>query len=247
MNNHNLASYDMMNFTIREITECGRNLRKMGEGASSMEETANRLVRYLYERLIIGQTDRRACALARFFKTHTFENLDEELKTITRSILGNAPVPKDMKCLILVATAGEKSEWESRRSSSGHRSIPLPSVEAVGRIPMMKNLIKQVGMDVSVLVRPDPKIMLDMEQKAFNVFYVPAAMGSPYIPAQDEFVIPYGIKSVLGLGGLLPMGDVFIIILFMKVEIPKEVADLFKNIALNVKIAILPFEKTVFA
>ena len=98
-----------------------------------------------------------------------------------------------------------------------------------------------------MVIKPDPKLLLDTEQKTYNVFYVPDALGSPYIPAQQEFVVPCGIKSVLGLGGVFPSGDIFAIIMFVRVPITEEVADLFKTLALNIKIAVLPFENMVFA
>ena len=111
---------------------------------------------------------------------------------------------------------------------------------------MICNLIKQLGLEVSMVVKSDPKLILDMEQKTFNVFHVPEALGSPYIPAQKEFVIPYGIKSVLGFGGLLPSGDIFTTILFLKIPISREFAELFTTLSLNVKIALLPFDNAVF-
>ena len=46
---------------------------------------------------------------------------------------------------------------------------------------------------------------------------------------------------------MLPSGDIFVIIMFIKVPVAKETADLFKNLSLNQKLAILPFEKAVFA
>jgi hypothetical protein len=41
--------------------------------------------------------------------------------------------------------------------------------------------------------------------------------------------------------------DIFVIIMFLRASISKEAADLFKNLSLNIKLAVLPFEKTVFA
>ena len=111
---------------------------------------------------------------------------------------------------------------------------------------MMRNLIKQLGLDISTVVNPDPAIIMDMAQKTYGVFYVPDAVGSPYIPAQADFVMALGIKSVFGFGGVLPSGDVFTVILFSKVHITKETAELFKPLALNVKLALLPYNEKVF-
>jgi hypothetical protein len=240
-------TYDVTNYTIREVTECGRALRTMGVGATSMEETAGRVVRYLYDTLIDGQTGERACSLIRFFKTQTYEGLDDETKDFALNMLGESTPLPGMKCLTLLGTIGENEEWNLRGTSKGHRAIPLPSEEVVHQIPMIRNLIKQLGMSVNSIVKPDPALMLDMEQKTYGVFFVPKALGSPYIPAQKEFVVTHRIKSVVGFGGMLPSLDIFVIIMFLRVSISRETADLFKNLSLNIKLAVLPFEKTVFA
>lgn len=240
-------TYDITSFTIREMTECGKKIRTMNEGVVSMEEVAGRIVKYLYDTMVDGRTGERVCSLVRFFKTHTFEQLDDELKGFAVNMLGKDTVIPVMKCLTLLGTVGENPEWNSRKTSKGHQTIPLPSEEAVNEIPMMLNLIKQLGMSVSHVIKPDPALLMDIEQKTYNVFFVHEAFGSPYIPAQEGFVIPYGIKSVLGFGGVLPLGDIFVIIMFLKIPVSTETSNFFKTLSLNLKLAVLPFEKAVFA
>jgi hypothetical protein len=87
---------------------------------------------------------------------------------------------------------------------------------------------------------------VEPEPSSFNVFYVPEARESPYIPDQEAFVRPVGVRSVLGFGGMLPRGDMFVVILFSKVAIPRETAEMFRTLALNVKMAVLPFDEAVF-
>ena len=245
--NEKFTPYDIMNFTIRDMTVCGKVLRNIDKGAKSMEDVANRIVRHLYDTLTDGQTGKRACSLVRFFKTHDYEKLDDELQSFSRSMAGDSPVLPGTKCLTLLATVGESQEWNSRKTSKGHKAIPLLSEQAAYQIPMIRNLLKQLGFSEIMVIKPDPKFLLDIEQRTYNVFYVSDALGSPHIPAQKEFVIPYGIKSVLGFGGLLPSGDIFVVIMFLKVPVSKEGADFFKLVSLNIKIAVLPFENTVFA
>lgn len=238
--------YDVTNFTILEMSECGKALRAMGAGAGSMEETAGRIVGYFHDALVDSE-GRRAAALVRFYKTHSYGRLDAELQGFARTIMGSEPPSPDMKCLVLMGTAGEEPDWNSRSKSRGHRAIPLPSEEAVNQAPMVSNLITQLGLPVRLVVRPDPNLLLDLEQRTFNVFHVPQALGSPFIPAQQDFVTPYGIRSVLGFGGLLPSGDMFAVILFFKVPVAAETANLFKALSLNVKMAVLPFDDQVFS
>jgi hypothetical protein len=111
---------------------------------------------------------------------------------------------------------------------------------------MVMRLVQQLGIDIQQVVRPDAKLILDLEQRTFNVFHVERASGSEFIPAQD-FVRQHSIASVLGFGGLLPSGDMFAVVMFTKVPVSRQIADLFKPVALNVKLALLPFGEKVFS
>ncbi len=99
---------------------------------------------------------------------------------------------------------------------------------------------EQIGVNVSSVLSAEA-IPLDARDVGHNVFHVPGAPGSPYVPAQHDFVEPYGIRSVLGFGGLLASGDLVAGLLFSRVPVSAEAADQFKVIGLNFKLAMLPF------
>jgi hypothetical protein len=245
--NSNTNLFDLSRFGLGDMTRCGIELRKTGSGCASMEEAASRAVRYLYQALRNPGLEQPACALVRMFVTLPFESLEPQQQAFASNILGGPPASSSMKCLTLLATAGDLPDWNSRLTSRGHQALPLPSAEAVSRSPMIAQLIRQLGVQISALLS-DTGLVIDAAQHSFNVFYVGDANGSAFIPAQQEFVIPHGIRSVLGFGGLLPSGELFATILFSKTYIPREVADLFKTLALNVKVALLPFAATrIFA
>ncbi|WP_128912229.1 two-component system sensor histidine kinase NtrB [Granulicella sibirica] len=234
--------YDLAEFGLKEMIECGRALRIESQNSATMEDAARRIVSFLHGKLssAYGQTN---CALVRCFKTHRFFDLPVELEKVARkALLQNDPSPS-LPCLTLLATAGDRPEWNDRRTSQGHAVIPLESVELVERAPMIAALIRQMGLEIESTLYPDPQIILDSEQHTFNVFHVENANGDPLIPAQKGFVGAYGISSVLGFGGLLPSGELFAIILFSKVRITRETAELFRTIALGVKLALLPFTR----
>jgi hypothetical protein len=201
---------------------------------------ARRLVRHFFEQLLDAR-GARACVLVRFFKTLRFEDLDAGLRAFARRILGGAAPTPAMKCLTLLATAGEQPAWNARQLSAGHQVIPLSSAEMLLRFPMTSQLIKQFGLEVATLLKPDPALLVDQEPKGYNVFHVADAAGSPFVPGQEEFVLRYGVRSVLGFGGLLPDGNLFVVILFARAYIPQETAELFKTLALSAKLAVLPF------
>jgi len=233
--------YDLAEFTLSDMTRSGRELRKLGANASSMEEVAGRMVRYLYGSLVAGGNDDSACALVRFFTTLPYAALEPAQQEFIQSLPGAGPPRPTTKCLTLLATAGQLPSWNSRHSSSGHKALPLASEASVARSPMIAQLIAQLGMAIGALIGNAGDFVIDADQHTFNVFHVRDAEGSPFIPAQEEFVIPHGIKSVLGFGGLLPSRELFAIILFARCTIDRDRADLFKTLALNAKVAVLPF------
>lgn len=104
---------------------------------------------------------------------------------------------------------------------------------------MVAQLVRQLGLEVSSVVEPDPAVIVDLMQKTFNIFYVPEAPNSPHIPAQEDFVAPYKVKSALGFGGLIPSGDLFAVVVFSRVPIRPETAELFKPLALSAKLALI--------
>lgn len=235
-------SYDLGNFSLKDMALCSSWLRQCGLRADSMQAAARSAVGYLYRELAAGRTEEPACLLVRFFITQEHRALDDELRAIASRALGSEPAPPSLRCLTLLATAGLLPEWNSVRSSRAHRCIPLAGRRLVERVPMISQLIRQFGIDLGLVLAPAPDLLMEASQRTYNVFYVPDALGSPHIPAQQDFVIPYRVRSVLGVGGMLPSGNLFAVILFTKVPVSRETADLFKVLALSIKAAVLPFD-----
>jgi hypothetical protein len=239
-------TYDLTKFDLGDMLKCSLRLREIAAGAPTLEVSAQRICRFLYDELH-GPGKPHACALVRCYKTHPFGALDSELQGFARGALGSTYASPSMKVLTLMATVGETSAWNSRHLSRGHRAIPLPSREIVEKAPMISQLIKELGLELSALLQPSPEVVKELAGKRHGVFHVENALGSPYIPAQEEFVVKYGIRSVLGFGGMLFTGDLFAVILFSTVHVPSSAADRFKTLALDVKSAFSRFsEASVF-
>lgn len=205
-----------------------------------MEKTAGEIVRYLRDTLIIQPHGTLLCSLVRLFKTHSYSHLSPELQESARAILcDHEPFP-EMKCLTLLASSGDLPEWNRREASVDHKAIPLPSEAFVARFPMISQLINQFGLETSALLKPKPEILVDAEEQKFNVFHIADAEGSPYVPAQEDFVIPFGIRSVLGFGSLLPGGSMFAVIIFSRLRVSSQTAKMLAPISLSAKLALLP-------
>ena len=108
---------------------------------------------------------------------------------------------------------------------------------------MIAQLVRQMGLDIATVVRPSPDVLRSAEGKTYSVFHVEDAVGNPYIPAQAEFVVPHGVRSVVGFGGL-HRHNFFAVILFARVPIPRASADRFRNIALDLKAALHALPET---
>lgn len=236
-------TYDLTKFDLGDMLECSLRLRETATGAPTLESSAQRVCRFLYDELA-DREGKRQCALVRCYKTHEFGSLEPDLQSFARSVMGVENPKSTMKCLTLMATVGQTAAWNSRFLSRGHRAIPLPSPEIVEKAPMISQLIKEFGLDLGAVLRPSPDVVRELAGKRHGVFHVKDALGSPYIPAQEEFVERYGIKSVLGFGGVLPNGELFAVILFATVPVSAASADRFRSLALDVKSGFSRFAAT---
>jgi hypothetical protein len=234
---------DLTDFTVGAMLRCGLAVRRAVRGEDSMEGAANVLVRYLYD-FCVAPDGTRSCALVRFYKTHPYGLLEPALQRFAAARLGDDPPRREMRCLVLLASAGDEPEWNARRSSREHQAIPLSSVDRVRAAPMILRLIEEIGVDLDSLVSAADPRSRGSESRTYDVFHVEDARGSPFIPVQREFIEKYGIASVVGFGGLLRSGELYAIILFSRDAIPPRSAARFRTIALDVRSSLFPFDES---
>ena len=237
-----LPPIDLQHFTFASMVDCSRTLRTLGENVSFRQQVAARIVDLFYDTFVDANTGERACVLVRCFETAPYARLPLDYRDAADRLLAEIPSQPNMRCLTLQATRGMKQLWNDPATSVGHQAIPLPSAEIVRKAPMISRLLDQLGLPAEQLLATpsSTEIILDTLPRSFNVFHVPRAPGSPFIPAQD-FIKSNGVRSVVGLGGLLPDGELFAVILFCRVPISREVASLFRTLALSVKLSLLRF------
>ncbi|HIA54639.1 MAG TPA: hypothetical protein EYN91_21560 [Candidatus Melainabacteria bacterium] len=247
--------FSIETFSLQDMTDLSAEIRELGSGARTQESVADRIVKHLYEGFTLKKSGDKAFALARFFISLPFRELEQPLKRFVESRRSEPhDIRPDTRCLTLLATYGERAEWCDRTKSTDHRAIPIDSPDLATELPMIALLCKQFGFEsntVSDVVLSNPErqpqslatadsdVVMDQDQATFNVFFVQEALESPYIYAQEEFVKPYGIRSVLGYGGILSAGQIFAVILFSRASIKREVAQRFKPLALSTKNALL--------
>jgi hypothetical protein len=220
-------------FDVLDVRRSSDVIRRLGEDASSMEEAAQRIVQYLHQEL-------EGAVLVRLYKTHPFGKLPRDLQEYV-----GEPVEPDVRCLTLLGTAGDLPDWNDRRRSRGHQAIPLPSEHVVEQLPMVLQLITQLGLDVTTVLRPDPDAARALSQRTYDVFHVPDAVASPYVPAKD-FVQDHSVRSALGFGGMLYTGDFYAVVLFSREFISAETARMIKILSLPVRVPLLAHLRRVF-
>jgi hypothetical protein len=247
--------HDLAHFTSDDAAECGTMIREMSIGATSLEEVATRIVHFLRFDLASAElapddtqghtratpVSLPAGALVRCFVTVPYGELDADLQAFARGMLGPVAPTPEMKCLTLLASAGDLPDWNGRLGSRRHRALPLASEQNALRSPMIAQLMEQFGLELGSMVTPDAEILVGADKRQLGVFHVAEAAGSPFIPAQRDFVIPFGIRSVAGFGGLFPSGDFFAFVLFARCTIRRETAELLGELSLSAQSALLPF------
>ncbi|MEX5218733.1 MAG: PAS domain S-box protein [Nitrospira sp.] len=236
--------YSLARFSLREMIECSAALRRLGRESATLREAADRVVRYLFGHLGDPATGRRDCVLVRCFKTCSYQSLDPDTQALAREKIGGMTPDPDTRCFTLIASAGLQPEWNRVENSRRYRAIPLVSPAFVRQLPMFSQLLHQFGVSLETAVSPERDFLVDLEETTYNVFFVPTAAGSPYVPVQDEFVRKHGIESVLCFGGLLSPKDLFAVILFCRIPVDRETANLCKSLALGVKVSLLPFAES---
>lgn len=230
-----------------KINFLGKELRRSGINADSMEQAAHRITNIIYNYFYDDCSKERSVILTRLFKTHPLDLLPSSLQRIASGFFEeNDIIEGNTQCLTLLGSTGDEDAWNTPRTSSRHQSIPLLSRKFISSLPMISGLINQLGITIEGIIHPHARISVEDIDQCYNVFFVAQALGSPLIPAQESFVIPHRVRSVIGFGGILPSRSVFAVILFLRHPITPGDAQLFRPLARNVKAALIPFESVVF-
>jgi hypothetical protein len=237
---------DLAKLTFSEMTLVAAKLRKVGRGAASMEVASQQVARFFYEEFVEHAGGHSAFVLARCFKTHPLGLLPPELQSIARKAAPNQSAGPDTQCLTLLGTYGDEPQWQSRRQSISRQVVPLVDEEALARLPMIDGFMAALGLERRFVVSPDPAALALREREGFGVFHVENALGSPWIPAQDAFVKPHGVASAVGFGFVTPPANLFEVILFSRQAISLATAQLFRTLALSLKLVYLPLGGRVF-
>src|SRR5512133_2295574 len=139
---------DVTDFTVGAMLRSGIALRRALRECQTLEAAAGTVVRYFHDHCVDLRSGSRSCPLVRFYKTHPYHALEPALQQVVTKQLGGVPPRAELRCLVLLGTAGEEAAWNSRHQSQAHRAIPLASAESVRAAPMIARLIEDLGLDL---------------------------------------------------------------------------------------------------
>ncbi|MEY9933073.1 serine phosphatase RsbU (regulator of sigma subunit) [Catenulispora sp. GP43] len=254
------SAFDLSGFSVTDMVVASGELRAATAGATSMEEGSAAIVEWLRHAFTDPATGRPAFALARMFHTVTWDRLTPDLRSYVGTRDPAAAANDDgLPYLTLLATSGDHPHWSDRRNSRDHQAIPLSASDVVRRAPLALALLDRLlGLQPApdpVPARPHgaevPGLSARLRDR-FDVFHVPEALGSPYVPT-PEFVRDYQIRSAIALGAVLDSGgpdhpdlpgvrntSLYTALLYSRVRIPAETATHFRTLAAAIRLALTP-------
>ncbi len=209
--------FDLSQFSHDDAKRLGDEIGKCSKGATDIRAASESIVRFLYDNIRDAANNERAAALVRIFLTVPLSDLHGRIQqTVLEQLDDDYKHNHFTKCLVLLATAGIEPAWNA----------------------MISRMLTQFGLDLDAVLSVDPTALRQWQKTSLNAFHVPVAKGSPYIPAQDDFVKPYGVESVLGCGGILRSSRFFSLIVFSKSPVSDANADAFRNISGSIRSAL---------
>ena len=233
---------DMHSCRLSDFIDFGQKIRSISKKSRSLEGVAQAITQTLFEDLA-DELAQPVVVLTRVFVTRPLGSLPEELrkKALLRLSASQVSEPLNTICLVLLGTSGVQPAWNDREKSVNHAVIPLPDQELLKQIPMIAKLINRLGIDPNAVVLPHRYPIYETESQVYEIFHIEDATDRSAVPDQTEFVIPYGVQSVFGFGGLLPGGSMYAVLVFTRIKISEALAALFSPLSLCVKLSLLEF------
>lgn len=221
-------------FSAERIAALAATVARAGEQAASMEGAA-RQVAAAIRGAFATEDGESAVVLIRLFQTTVWDQLTPQLRSYAMARMAPGAVPSGTRCLALMATLGDRPSWCDRHASRDHQALPLTGTDVIRRVPLALTVMDHlVGADAQMRRTEDGR------PARVAVHLVSEASGSPLVPAQ-WLVGTYGVTAGLGLGGILPNGEVFTSVLFSRVPIDAAAAQRFGVVAEAMRTAMAPF------
>lgn len=187
----------LQNATNEDVQNFGRRIfNERRDTVESFEDRAQFITEQIYENFR-QKDDTSLFALVRLFRLSTFSELPPESKLKDDSDYW----------FTLAGTMGDEPAWCSRLQSKTRQAV-IPS-----NSPMFQAVLKELHLELGVTEASEMQTGSGMLSQ---YFYIQDAAQSNIITDQEQFVQPYGIRTVIGFGGVFLSGAVYLMMLFAK-------------------------------
>lgn len=194
---------------------------------TNFETAAQAICKVLYEDFTDDEGN-PAFGLVRVFRLFERREMPDPLRPKVRHEVDH--------WLVLMGTYGLEADWCDTSKSRKHRMQPLDQDASA----MVRAATEQLGIVPGDLSSSSVSpLTMDQSGQLVRTFYVPVAAGSKHITDQDEFVKPYGIKSVVGIGTTFASQKAYMMLIFSRMHIDEYKRDLIASMG--------PFVSTLLA
>ena len=200
-------------------------LRDMHGEYESFEEVAQAACQYIFT----GVTDEngRSCfALFRIYRLSRREDAPPSLAAEAASATDSV--------ILMMGTQGIEPQWCRRQDSANHQLVNIDE----NLSPMFRAAFDRANID--------PTMQTHYEQEDIDAFsgyfLVEQAVGCPAIPAQENFIKPYNIQSMITMGGRFLSGASYVAIGFSRQPMSKVAAARFSEISPHLSTLLAAYE-----
>lgn len=208
--------FDLTTIAGHELVELGARVRRCRDDQEAdFADIAQTIVDMLWASVV--EKVPPMLALVRLYRVCAVRDLESRLRA-------RAPdLDEGARVLVLAGTRGIEPAWNDVEQSKEHRVVGLDAPHA----PM----VAQLARDLRLHGHADGA-------SPGHVFYVPDAVGSGVVPAQAEFVLRYGVRTVVGCGGPLAGESGFALVMFSRAHLSHAFANGFGSVGVNAGIAL---------
>lgn len=223
----------LSNASHDEIAQFGHNLfYSQGSNLQSFEEAAQLCTQSIFK--TFRETDSQSTfALVRIYRLCQTDELSSDL---IESLNNTSNVTDSW--LTLMGTTGDESDWCNRQLSQKHKAVPINDDLSL----MFKAIFNQLRLAPQEF---DDDIPVEIGKSTIPMvkyFYVSDAHTNPSIPDKDDFVIPYDIQSVIGIGSPFLSGSFYIGLFFSKVFLSRDDVETFTQLATSVSTLLATYD-----
>ena len=227
---------DLRHFSLGDMTRMGRDLRDLGVNAGNMENVSQQIVNYMQSALIDAETKEPACMMSNLYMS-----CPNEIEPFHPTPHQNGQALEESWQLMLMATAGLPANDQTNKASLVPPILPMLSAQSVAQYPIWETILTQMGMPVDYLVQKDRRFALELATTSFNLILIPNFKDKPELFQSEARYIFQQVETLFGLGGMLPSGQLFVLLMFSKIAVHDEMIELFQPLALSLKLAFLPY------